>query len=141
MPNKPGESLLPVVLGVTKLVTDLVDSLYFDLLVELDGQESTNSRKLDLVEQIFRKGHLFSNTQIDTLIKRVSAKMGSIDYSGSEIYSVAGIRMSMMFKQEVEKGQHRYDENNLLKETSPVKYSSSFKKWFSTSVKRCKLAV
>ena len=67
--------------------------------------------------------------------------MGKIDFSGVEVTSVAGIRMSLMLKQEAQKGKHRYDENHLLMENSPVKYSSSFKKWFSTATRRCKLLV
>ena len=67
--------------------------------------------------------------------------MGKIDFSNVEVASVAGIRMSMMLKQEAQKGKHRYDENHLLLESSPIKYSSSFKKWYSTATRRCKLLV
>lgn len=141
VPSRPGESLLPTVKGIVLLMTDLIDGLYFDILVELDGQDSSVSRKLDLVEQIYRKGNLFSVTQCETLISRVKQRMSKIDFSAVEVTSVAGIRLSMMLKQEAQKGKHRYDENNLLAEHSPVKYSSSFKRWFSTSTKRCKLIV
>lgn len=100
VPSRPGESLLPTVKGIVLLMTDLIDGLYFDILVELDGQDSSVSRKLDLVEQIYRKGNLFSVTQCETLISRVKQRMSKIDFSAVEVTSVAGIRLSMMLKQE-----------------------------------------
>ena len=84
--------------ALLRLFTELIDGLYFDMLVELDNQEVSISRKVDIVEQVYRRGQLFSLTQMETLKNRIKMRMSQIDLDQREVNSVAGVRLSLMLK-------------------------------------------
>ena len=84
--------------ALLSLFTELIDGLYFDMLVELDNQEVSISKKVDIVEQVYRRGQLFSLTQMETLKNRIKMRMSQIDLDQREVNSVAGVRLSLMLK-------------------------------------------
>ena len=139
--QQDNSQVVELVGGILKLFTDLIDGLYFDMLVELDSPEVSLSRKVDIVEMVYRRGQLFSTTQQETLISRIKMRMSKVDFVQNQVNSVAGVRMSLMFKQEAQRGAFKYDTNPLLNKNSPIQYASCFNKWYRTSIKRCKLSV
>lgn len=94
-----------------------------------------------MVEQVYRRGQLFSLTQAETLVARVQLRLGKADFSRGEVHSVAGVRLSLMLSQETTKGKFNYEPNPLLREGFPVQYTSCFKNLYSTSIKRCKFII
>ena len=57
-----------------------------------------------MVEQVYRRGQLFSLTQAETLVARVQLRLGKADFSRGEVHSVAGVRLSLMLSQETARG-------------------------------------
>ena len=124
--------------ALLQLFTELIDGLYFDMLVELDSGAVPLSRKVDVVEQVYRRGQLFSGAQARTLTARVQLRLAHADYSQGGVSSVAGVRLALMLRQEAARGRHTYEPNPLMQEGCPVHYASCFGTLYGTATKRCR---